>query len=606
MATLWLDVLDETIRACAAHRRPDLAHELRQKRAQLLDPRLRVLVVGAPKQGKSRLVNALVNAPACAVGDDLTTAVPTVVEYAAEPSAVRVTSPRGTAQRALTSASVPAERVPVELGSGTGTRPAPPDEFVHLVVGVPRELLRAGLVLVDMPPIGGAGHQDALLDAADVVLLASDAGTELSAAEVDFLRYAVRRCPNVILVLTKIDLAPRWRQVVEDTRVCLTQAGLPAQVIPVSAELRLRAARASDPALNAESGFPELVRRLQREVGTKAERLAPYTAAVVTGTTIESLVAPLRAEEADPAAPDTDAALHLRELQRRFDGLRRHATRWQSVLGDEIADLVSDIEYDLRDRTRRILRTVDEFFDAADPAVVWDSFVPWLDENLRHAGQANFAWLVQRSHWMATRIAADFAAYRPEVLPESTFWPPTDVFGGVAELERPDLGAFTFSQKVFTGLRGSYGGVVMFGLLTSVTGMPLINLVSLGAGALFGGKSLRDESGSRLQRRQAAAKAAVQRQVEDFFLKFSKDCRDVARQVHRTLRDHFLNLAEELQEELAETARVTKQAADREAAERDRRQREIQREFDSLVALHRKARLLTTSGRAVGAAAVAA
>src|SRR2546429_4562456 len=125
----------------------------------------------------------------------------------------------------------------------------------------------------------------------------------------------------------------------------------------------------------------------------------------------------------------------------------------------------------------------------------------------------------------------------------------------------------------------------MFGLLTSVAGLPLINLVSLGAGALFGSKSLRDEGSSRLLRRQAAAKAAVQRHVEDFFLKFSKDCRDVARQVHRTLRDHFLSLAEELQEELAETARTAKQAADREAAERDPRRQQLPREVDGLVAL---------------------
>jgi hypothetical protein len=547
MATLWLDVLDETIRTCAVHDRPDLADELRRKRAALLDPRLRVLVVGGPKHGKSRLVNALVNAPACAVGDDLTTEIPTVVEYAEEPYGARVTGPAGTAV----------------------------DEFEHVVVGVPRELLRAGLVLVDMPPLGAAGPTDALLAAADVVLLVADAGTGVSTVDVEFLRYAARRCPTVLLVLTKIDLAPRWRQVAQDARRCLAGAGLPAPVIPVSAELRLRAAGTTDVALNAESGFPELVHRLQHEVRTKAERLAPHTAAALTGTAIQSLAA----AETDPGA--TEATRRMRDLQRRFDGLRRHAARWQNVLADDVSDLVSDIEYDLRDRTRRILRTVDEFFDTVDPAEVWDGFVPWLDENLRHAGQANFAWLVQRSHWIATRIAADFAAYRAEVLPESTFRPPADAFGGLAELERPDLGTFSPVQKVFTGLRGSYGGLVMFGLLTSVTGMPLINVVSISAGALFGGKSLRDESGSRRQRRQAVAKAAVQRHIEDFFLKFSKDCRDVARQVHRTLRDHFLNLAEELQEELAQTARTAKQAADLEAAERDRRRQ-------SLITLHRK------------------
>src|SRR5205814_8970106 len=123
----------------------------------------------------------------------------------------------------LTPASVPADRVPVEPGADTV--PAPADEFVHVVVGVPRELRRAGLVLVDMPPLGAAAPTDALLAAADVVLLAADAGTGVSAVELEFLRYAAGRCPNVLLVLTKIDLAPRWRQVAEDARLRLADAG---------------------------------------------------------------------------------------------------------------------------------------------------------------------------------------------------------------------------------------------------------------------------------------------------------------------------------------------------------------------------------------------
>src|SRR2546429_6616208 len=125
----------------------------------------------------------------------------------------------------------------------------------------------------------------------------------------------------------------------------------------------------------------------------------------------------------------------------------------------------------------------------------------------------------------------------------------------------------------------------MFGLLTSVAGLPLINLVSLGAGALFGSKSLRDEGSSRLLRRQSAAKAVVQRHVEDFFLKFSKDCRDVVRQVHRTLRDHFTAVADDLQDTLIESARLAKQNADRDAAERGRRNQEVERQLDALAAL---------------------
>src|SRR5690348_11475660 len=136
MATLWLDVLDEAIRTCGAHGASDLAQRLRRKRARLLDPRLRVLVVGEANHGKSRLVNALLNAPVCAVGDDLTTTVPTVVEYAPEAVATRVDGAAGTGT---------AEPVPVPLGYA-GALATPPGEPVHLVVGVPREVLRAGLV----------------------------------------------------------------------------------------------------------------------------------------------------------------------------------------------------------------------------------------------------------------------------------------------------------------------------------------------------------------------------------------------------------------------------------------------------------------------------
>ena len=63
MAPSWLPVLDDTISACTALRRPDLAHRLQRRRARLLDPRLRVVVMGLLNQGKSQLINALVNAP---------------------------------------------------------------------------------------------------------------------------------------------------------------------------------------------------------------------------------------------------------------------------------------------------------------------------------------------------------------------------------------------------------------------------------------------------------------------------------------------------------------------------------------------------------------
>ncbi len=542
----WLDVLDSIIGACTNHGRPDLVHRLRRQRARLLDPSLRVLVVGEPNQGKSQLVNALVNAPVCAVDDDVSTTVPTVVRHSAQPSAVLVGPSRRT--------PVPINRIAEPIGDGGAV--------VAAEVGIPRRLLANGLVLVDAPP----GH---VPDDADVVVLASEANRELSDAELALLDQVSTWCPEIVVALTKIDLTPRWRDVAHGNRARLAAAGVPATVLPVSATLRLQAADTDDHALNAESGFTDLVERLQAIAAVKPARLAPREAALAVHAAAAQLVTALRAELADP---DVDGPRPARDA----DELRRAATRCQTTLADDFADLTSDLEFDLRDRARRILREIDAAFDTADPSRQWDEFDDWLRAELAGAADANFSWLLQRCQWIADKAAHGFP-HQPAAVPiEQDAWG----YGDAGELDRPRLEGFSLSQRAFTGLRGSYGGVLMFGLVTSLTiGLPLFNPISLGAGLLFGGKSIHEEGETRLRRRQAAAKAAAQRHVDDFFLRFGKDSRDTVRHIQRGLRDHFAGLAAELQERMTAAAQAR-------TAERERRHREIRAELERLVALH--------------------
>lgn len=595
MSAPWLDVLDDTIRACAAHNRPDLAERLREKRARQLDPKLRVLVIGEPGQGKSQLVNAMVNAPVCPVGDDATTTVPTFVQHAETPSAALV--------RGASIANTPTERIPVpidQLASRVSADQGGGD-LVRAEIGIPRALLDSGLVLIDTPGVGDlrpahtASTFAALLQA-DAVLMVSDATAELTGSELELLKQVMTSCPNVTLVLTKIDIAAQWRRVVERNRAHLARAGVAAKLIPVSAALRLRAAKTGDKALNAESGFPDLLACVRQDIVAAADVLARRTVAVTAASAIKQLVTPVREEltargsraAGGKGAEGTIAALN--EAQRRIDELRRRSARWQTVLADEMADLVSDIEYDLRDRTRRIMREVDKTFETADPALGWDKFESWLEDNLTEAATTNFAWLLDRSEWVAEKVAKSFPVVRDDLLPESIF--PDDVLDRVSPMEKPVIEKFSVAQKAFTGLKGSYGGVLMFGLATSLAGMPLINAISLGAGALFGGKSIIDESDQRLRRRQAAAKSAAARHVDDFFIKFSKDCRDAARHIQRSLRNHFSTLAEELQETLLESARSARRAVQDDTSERERRTLEAKRELDHLVALYQRVQAL--------------
>ena len=88
-----IELVDQGIALAGSGDRADLRRRLEQTKDRLLDPSIRVIVVGEFKQGKSQLVNALVNAPVCPVDDDIATAVPTSVRYG-EHSAAFVLSQR--------------------------------------------------------------------------------------------------------------------------------------------------------------------------------------------------------------------------------------------------------------------------------------------------------------------------------------------------------------------------------------------------------------------------------------------------------------------------------------------------------------------------------
>ncbi|MFI5609475.1 isoniazid inducible protein IniA [Amycolatopsis sp. NPDC051903] len=582
-ASAWLEVLDEALDACRTHGREDLVQRLRRRRDRP-PGHTRIAVLGFPKQGKGYLVNAVLNAPVCAVGDAPTPAVPVEIGFSAQPTATLV-------GRADERVPVPVERLTGELGA------RPSGSLRRVEVGVPRELLSAGLVLVDTPAIGDprsprtAAALDVLADA-DAVVLVSDATTPLGPAEVALAHHVRTWVPHVVLALTKIDVCPSWRAVAERDRVLLSNAGIDATVVPVSATVRLAAAKAGDQELNARSGFPQLLSWIAEQAARPPEHTNAVLAAMSVRAAATELVEALRTR-AEVAGQEVgvDQTTLLQRAQRKADELRKRNTRWQNLLADEIADLQSDAEFDLRERTRKIVETIDETFDRGDPVKVWDEFGPWLDKTLSEAVETNYAFTADRAEWIAQAVAVAFGEQYD--LPELRLDSPGAEL--MTDVRRPRVEGFKIGHKLFTGLRGSYGGVLMFGLVTSLAGLPLINPVSLGAGAAFAAKTISDESGMRLQRRQAVAKMTAQRHVDDVFLRFSKECRDAIRGVQRRLRDHFASLAEDLSDQLARE-RETIIAG---SAERERRTVRLRREIERLASLHQRAgELGVLAGRA--------
>ncbi|MDN5861643.1 MAG: dynamin family protein, partial [Pseudonocardia sp.] len=270
-----VEVVDAALAAIAAHERPDLEARLRQARDRVLDGSVRVLVVGEFKQGKSMLVNGLIGAAVCPTFDDIATAVPTLVKHSPE-VAVTLVRTRITADGDRSDERIDA---PVaELAEHVCEQGNPDNRkgWSRVEVGVPRPVLEGGLQLMDTPGVGGlrsvhGAATAAALPSADAVLLVSDAAQEYTAPELEFLAHAASVCPTVACVLTKTDLYPQWRRIAELDRGHLAKAGIDAELLPVSANLRWHAVRTGDAEINVESGFPELIKYLRRRVLGRAD-----------------------------------------------------------------------------------------------------------------------------------------------------------------------------------------------------------------------------------------------------------------------------------------------------------------------------------------------
>jgi hypothetical protein len=587
-----VELVEQGIELASDGDRPDLRKRLEQTRQRLVDPSIRVVVVGEFKQGKSQLINALINAPVCPVDDDIATSVSTVVRYGNPPSAVILVPKDGGGS--ADDPGLERKQIPLdELPSYVSERGNPDNRrrLMAAEIFLPRKILAGGLSLVDSPGVGGLDSTHAMttlstLPTADAVLLVSDASQEYTDPEIQFLRHALRMSPNVACVLSKTDLYPQWRRVEELNRTHLDRVGTDIPLFAVSSDVRLAAARLGDSEMNIESGFPALVTYLRNEIVGKAERLQARSVAhdlqSVTEHLSLSLQSELRALENPEGTPQM--IVELEAAKEKADELRRRSARWQLTLNDGMGDLIADMDHDLRERMRSIQREAEAAIDAGDPGPLWDPFVDWLTQRVAAGVSDTFVWTNERAQWLSGEVAGHFA--HDEVpLPVLRVDDTTDVLDPVEDMPTLDPGTLGMMQKILIGARGSYGGVLMVGLLTGIVGMSLINPFSLAAGVLIGGKAYRDDKEARLQRRRVEAKQLVRRQIDDVIFQVGKQLRDRLRLVQRATRDHFTDIADQHHRSLTDSVLAAQKAANSFTQERAHRLSEIKAELKRVGAL---------------------
>jgi hypothetical protein len=585
----------ERAQALAARcERPELERRLAATSERLARPAVRVVVAGQAGKGKSALVNVLVGAPVCGVAGDtvpigpagISTPVPTLVRGGPAPLATLVLARPGRAGDDVERTAVPVETLAASLAR---TAEESAGRLQRAEVELPRQWLSGGLELVDTPGVGGvrqaatAGTIDLLPTAAAVVVV-TDASQEFTAPELAFVRQAAALCEHVVVVEAKTDLYPSWRSISDLDRGHLARAGLDVPVFCVSTVLEVAALAARDAELHAESGIGPLRDHLREEVVARAaerrERALAYDVASVT----EQLKLGVRAELAameDPASV-ADIAARAEAARARVEELGRQSSRWQQMLNDGVTDLMADIDYDLRDRTRVIAREAEGTIEANDPGQIWDEIVAWLEERIAGAMTDSFVWAAQRSEWLAAQVVEQFAAERAAVVPELDIGTPDEVLDSLVEVADVDRGSMRVRERLIVGMRGSYSGVLMTGLVTSLAGMPLLNPVSLVAGVVLGRKAYKDDAENRKQRRQSEANGIVRRHLDEVVFQAGKHLKDRLRTVQRTLRDLISATVTELSATYSEANRATQLAMRTVAAERENRLRELRIRQDLL------------------------
>lgn len=576
-------VLDVALKATDAYARQDLAQRISGVRQRVVDPRMRVLVVGEFKQGKSSVINALVNAPVCPVDDDVATAVPTAVHYAEAPIAIAVHSPDDP-DAAPAREQIPVDRVAEYVSEGGN--PSNARGLRTVEIGLPRQLLRPGLVLVDTPGVGGLGSAHSamtvsVLPSADAVVLCSDASQELTGPELAFLDLARDVCPTVCCVLTKIDFYAQWRTIAELDRRHLAARDITAPILATSATLRSHAVARDDRALNDESGYPALVAFLRDHViGDTVTVARRASAHAVTGVTsqLETRFVAERAALTDPGH-SAELITELERAQQWAADLRGRAARWQQTLGDGITDLSADADHELRGRMRQVTRAVEDAVRECDPGKIWAQLEDWLSRMVAHEVAAHYAMVTRRAERLARDVVEHFAEQETMVTARFGVDAALATVDGITPPDAVEPDRAGVAARGLTAMRGSYGGMMMVGILGSVLGFGLFNPVSVGFGLVLGRKAIRDERERALTQRRAQAVKVCRSYVDEVSFRVGKDARDGLRRLQRQLRDTFTAEAEQVQRSTAEALTAAKDAVRSSEDERRRRLRDVDAEL---------------------------
>ncbi len=563
-----------------AHERGDLAERMANRIDRLDNQSVRVLIAGDFKQGKSTLTNALVDTDICPADPDFATAVPTAIRHGLEPQA--------TIYRDMDTDEPVAEGIDVaNVGRYVSeTEGADPDRdrVRSCSVALPVDWLKAGIELVDMPGYGGldatAGARIvAELRQAQAVLFVSDASQELTSPEIDFLKTAVRHCPNVTCVMSKIDAYVDWRLIRDVDTGHLKRAELDVPIVPVSALLHLTAKRRARAEYDKESGIDELVRMLSQRIVADVEAEQTLETVVDVESSLTQLRGVLLAEVGalDPARHE-EVVEELRATLSSVSALRLDNAAWHRFLRDRTEDLrVSSLD-DFEARQRQLISECESVIAANDPSVIWDEFQVWLRAKATQMVGDLYGEIAEEVKVIERKLLEQLASAEDDAL---KFGP---------GLRSPFVGALSLDvmenkpleeRATNVAIESSWSAAEpLLGIGGFIPGLgPVSLIVAAVAGLVFGRRALKQRKTRALDARREEARQHLRDYTDEVDRLVRRSVERYSYQLYRGMRDNVLGRADELERSINEALRKANSVHGKTSTERESRLAQLRAEL---------------------------
>jgi predicted GTPase len=363
-----IDLCEQAIAIAHSLEKEEIAREIHKTASHLAEGKLLVVVCGEFKQGKSQLINAMLNEPSLFPVDvDITTNLVTTMTYSTEEKITVLLGEQPQQQKK----QIERSEIPDYVTEQRNKRNV--QQAQRLMIESPNEFLQEGMTLVDTPGVGGLYEQHTAIAHkyilnADAILFVSDALEPLTQVELDFLQQRVLpTCQNILFVVTKIDATRDYQTIVESNHAKLAEltqweSNEPV-IIPVSNKSKLAYLQSQDEEDLEDSHFVEMEQAVWKMLNEQRGHILLMRALRELEQATSNLYAPIQAEwevyQQQNQQRTREMEKQAKQTQERLQHLLSSNAEWQNKLRQGLQDIRSHILADFQNGFRKIYRTVE-------------------------------------------------------------------------------------------------------------------------------------------------------------------------------------------------------------------------------------------------------